>query len=414
MDDMQDDRGARQASEYAMALDLVGKVVRSDTEEEAVGNIFEVFTMLFAPKSLSYVALEEGDAVRLFISTAPGERQAEVIKRLQRVKGSYEKTSSQKGFIIKIGRNDRPFGTLEVEGLGFPQYLDHYLNLALSIVGVCGLAIENARRFQKIAEQKDRLSRALEELKKTQMQLVEAEKMASLGNLVAGVAHEINTPVGVGITASSALVEKNASLDSLYREKKMTRADLEDYLRFSGRTAKLLFDNLHRAGELVKSFKQVSADQTAEWKRKLFLHSYLNDVVEAVRPKWAGKRIRIDIDCDENLEIDSYPGWLAQVVTNLLVNSTVHGFEGCDDGTITISADKEGGRLLLRYTDDGKGIAGEVLPRVFEPFFTTNKQKGSGLGLHIVYNIVVNRLKGGIDCQSEPGKGVLFEMNIPL
>ncbi|MBI4649011.1 MAG: tetratricopeptide repeat-containing sensor histidine kinase [Bacteroidia bacterium] len=282
-----------------------------------------------------------------------------------------------------------------------------------------------------VTQQKEQLAETLNTLRQTQTQLVESEKMASLGSLVAGVAHEINTPVGIGITASSSLVEDTKQFAELYKNQKMRRKDLEEYLENTYKTGKLIFNNMNRTGELVQSFKQVSIDQTTEKQRKFNLKSYLQDIIQSIKPEFKGKAIKVDIDCDENIEINSYPGVFAQIITNLALNSIRHGFRERDEGEIRITAhppapsqregeqpnslpfvEDLGGGLILQYSDNGCGISDENLPKIFDPFFTTNKQIGTGLGLHIVYNLVTQKLKGTVNCESR--EGVLFSVEIPI
>ena len=270
-----------------------------------------------------------------------------------------------------------------------------------------------------ITQQKAELNQTLEELRSTQEQLVESEKMASLGNLVAGVAHEINTPVGIGITASSSLVEETKQFAELYKKDKMNRKALEEYLENTFQASELILKNMNRTGELVQSFKQVSVDQMVDEKRKFNLKSYLNDIMLGIKPEFGKKKIKIDIDCDENLEINIYPGVFAKIITNLTLNSIRHGFREKNEGKIKITIRQtapsgQTDNLNLQYSDNGIGISKENLPKIFDPFFTTNKQIGTGLGLHIVYNLVTQKLKGTVNCESESGNGVLFTIDIPF
>ena len=270
-----------------------------------------------------------------------------------------------------------------------------------------------------ITKQKAELTQTLEELRSTQEQLVESEKMASLGNLVAGVAHEINTPVGIGITASSSLVEDTKQFAEFYKKDKMSRKALEEYLENTFQASELILKNMNRTGELVQSFKQVSVDQMVDEKRKFNLKSYLNDIMLSIKPEFGKKTIKIDIDCDENLEINSYPGVFAQIIKNLTLNSIRHGFNEKREGEIKITIRQtapsgQTDNLNLQYSDNGIGISKENLPKIFDPFFTTNKQIGTGLGLHIVYNLVTQKLKGTVNCESEEENGVLFTINVPM
>ena len=267
----------------------------------------------------------------------------------------------------------------------------------------------------EISRQRKQVSKTLETLKNTQRQLVETKKMASLGNLVAGVAHEINTPVGVSITASSTLMKKTEQFATLYKENKLTPNDLENYLQTIYQTNKLILSNLNRTAELIISFKRVSVDQSSEKKRKFKLNAYLHDVARSLAPKLKHQHLEIKINCDENLEIDSYPGTYAQIITNLVINSSVHAFEGSKKGEISIDIEKINyKKFKMIYRDNGKGIEPEVAARIFEPFFTTNMQSGTGLGMHIVYNLVNQRLKGQINLKSKARQGVEFTFVLPI
>lgn len=270
------------------------------------------------------------------------------------------------------------------------------------------------QRTQSLAQANEELAQALESLKRTTDELVRSEKMAALGGLVAGVAHEINTPIGIGVTAASHLAEKTRSLARRYKADELRREDMEDYLELAGESTEMVLFNLQRAAELIRSFKQVAVDQSGGQMRRFYVKEYLQEVIRSLTPQIGRTGHAISVVCPEQLKITSLPGDFSQILTNLVMNSVIHGFEGIEAGHIRIEVSEDGGRLLLRYTDDGKGIAPEHLPHIFEPFFTTRRgQGGSGLGLHVVYNIVTQSLGGRIDCASTPGKGVVFEIRIP-
>jgi signal transduction histidine kinase len=269
-------------------------------------------------------------------------------------------------------------------------------------------------RTDEVEKQKNELYTTLENLKKTQVQLIQSEKMASLGGLVAGMAHEINTPVGISVTAASTLAEETRQMAELYKAEKVSRARFMDFLNTTNQSARLILSNMERTAGMVQSFKQVSADQSTEEKRKFLLKAYIEDVFRSLYPKLKTKKIRIDLDMDEKLEVDSYPGVFSQIFTNLALNSLVHGFSDLKEGEIQIKAEKTGTELQIEYRDNGKGIPEENLPRIFEPFFTTSKSSGSGLGLHIVYNLVHRKLNGKITCKSESGKGAIFTITMPV
>jgi signal transduction histidine kinase len=267
---------------------------------------------------------------------------------------------------------------------------------------------------EELEQQKEELQITLDQLKETQAQLIQSEKLAALGSLVAGVAHEINTPVGISLTAASSLEEETGRMAGLYKEDKISRADFKDYLNTANQSAKLILSNMQRTADMVQSFKQVSVDQSTAQQRKFLLKSYTEDVIRSLYPRLKNRKIHITLDMNEKLELDSYPGAFSQIITNLVLNSLTHGFDEKDKGKIEIMAKLDGDRLNLEYSDNGKGIPKENLSKIFEPFFTTNKKLGTGLGLHIVYNLVTQKLNGSIECHSELEKGAMFIIKIPF
>jgi PAS domain S-box-containing protein len=270
-------------------------------------------------------------------------------------------------------------------------------------------------RTQELSRSNDELKLTLERLQQTQRQLVESEKMAALGGLVAGIAHEINTPVGIGVTAASVLEDETRQLAGLYRQGQMKKADLEQYMSVTERSSQMILNNLERAAELIRSFKQVAVDQSSENKRRINVKSYLEEILTSLRPSLRKARASCTVDCVEDLEIESYPGVLSQIITNLVINALTHAFDGEQNGVISIMVKKPGDRLEIEFSDNGKGMSPEVLARIFDPFFTTRRgEGGSGLGLHIVYNLVTQTLKGGITAHSQPGRGTSFAIQWPL
>lgn len=288
------------------------------------------------------------------------------------------------------------------------------------------ISIENAQlynnlqRFNQNLEQlvevrTQELSQTLENLTTTQTKLVESEKMAALGSLVAGVAHEINTPIGIGVTAASLLAEKATNFFETYQSGNMKRSDLEKFLNTATQSSTMILANLNRAAELIQSFKQVAVDQSSESKRSFKVKEYLEEILISLRAKLKTTNHKVEISCDENLTLDSYPGALSQIVTNLVMNSLIHAYDGEDAGRIEISVTVEGKVIIFEYADDGQGISEENLSKIFEPFFTTKRgQGGSGLGLHIVYNLVTQKLNGAIECQSQLGLGTKFIIKLPI
>jgi len=275
--------------------------------------------------------------------------------------------------------------------------------------------IEERRQVQEdLSRTNAQLAGTLDELKKTQDVLVQSEKMAALGNLVAGVAHEINTPVGVGVTAASHLQGALQRFGSRARQDGLTRESLEDFLEDSDESIHILLNNLETAARLVRSFKEVSVDQVSEAPRSIGVREYLDEIVLNLRPKLKKTRIAVEVDCPDTLTFYTYPGALSQIVAILVVNSLMHAYEPTDSGKIAIRVSEEDGCLNFVYSDDGKGMGAEVLARIFEPFFTTKRGSGgTGLGLPVLYNLVTRKLGGSVRCTSEPGKGADFIFRLP-
>lgn len=254
----------------------------------------------------------------------------------------------------------------------------------------------------------------LDELKLAQRQLVESEKMAALGGLVAGIAHEINTPLGIGVTAASHLEDETRKLMKLVDEGKVSRAALDTYQTDALSSAQLILSNLRRAGQLIKSFKQVAVDQSSEQAREIDLRIYLEEILVSLGPALKKTSHKITVKCPDGLRLLTYPGAISQIVVNLVMNSLIHAFEGVDHGEIRIECEGYDEEWLLLYRDNGVGMREDVRLRVFDPFFTTKRgQGGSGLGLHVVYNLVTQLLHGSLDCVSAPGKGVEFQIQLP-
>ncbi len=259
------------------------------------------------------------------------------------------------------------------------------------------------------------LEQILENLNLTQEKLIESEKMASLGGLVAGVAHEINTPIGIGITAITHFIEMNKNIIKLYDKNEMSQEEFEDFLKTSKELAQMIFVNLNKTATLIKSFKQVSVDQISEDKRCFNLKEYINDTLLSISNITKKTEIDIRVEGNSDIMLNSYPGAFSQVISNLVINSIRHAYGIKDKGCILINIESKNKNLIINYKDDGKGIKKEHLSKIFNPFFTTNRESGgTGLGLNIIYNIINNNLKGKITCVSEEGKGVLFKIIIPL
>jgi signal transduction histidine kinase len=239
--------------------------------------------------------------------------------------------------------------------------------------------------------------------------------MASLGGLVAGITHDVNTPLGVGVTAASFLQERLNNLKTSFEEKSLTTKNMENFINEAEQTANLLLTNLNRASELIASFKQVAVDQTSETEREINLNDYIRDIIKSLKPSFKHNNHEIVVSCPEDLYIRCAPGAIAQIVTNMIVNSLVHGFEDTNDGKITLDVSTDNNTIEMRYRDNGKGLSNDDLDKLFDAFFTTKRgEGGSGLGTHIMYNLVTQSLSGHIEAQSKPGDGLQYTIRFPM
>ncbi len=276
------------------------------------------------------------------------------------------------------------------------------------------LELRVGERTAALSRANDELRTAMETLKRTQSGLIEAEKLASLGSLVAGVAHELNTPLGNAMTVVTTLEDQLANMERRVASNTLRRSDLDQHLVEAREGQDILHRNVTKAADLVRGLKQLAVDQTSDVRRQFDLAEVVNEVLIMVRPRFNHTPYRIETDLDE-VGMDSYPGPIGQVVTNLLLNALTHAFVGQPTGCVTISVRRQDDHALLVLRDDGVGIAPDVRRRLFEPFFTTKLgQGGSGLGLHIARNIVMGLLGGTIEVQSEPGQGAEFRVTMPL
>lgn len=299
------------------------------------------------------------------------------------------------------------------------ETLTHYVGIQYDITEI----VERSKRLiqaerkaaQDAARHAQSMTVLLEQLHNTQAQLIAAEKMASLGRLVAGMAHEINTPIGIAVTAASIAEDRTAELGQLYQNGRLQRSDLEEFLQTITESGRLIANNLNRAAALIQSFKQVAVDQSSEAVRTINLKTYMTEVVASLQPELKRTRLLVAVSGDEDLVLQSYPGALSQIMTNLIVNSITHAYAPDADGHLTITIGQQNDKACLTYGDDGKGIPTEDQGKIFEPFFTTRRGRGgSGLGLHIVYNLVTQKLGGTIGFQSQVGAGTTFKILLPL
>lgn len=271
------------------------------------------------------------------------------------------------------------------------------------------------RQSAELMLARDHAEQALERLQTAQQQLVESEKMASLGQLVAGVAHEVNTPLGVALTASSYQELQTQELRSELAAGALTRSSIGAFVESMSTSSELIQRNLQRAAHLVQSFKQVSVDRTSDGRRKFELNAFAEELVASLRTLWRHRSVEVSIACDSGLLMDSFPGALGSVLTNLIQNALVHAFAADAAGRIDLLIRAQGAdQVLLSVSDNGAGIDADKLGKIFEPFYTTRRgQGGTGLGLHVVYNLVTQKLGGRVDVSSQRGAGSCFRVVLP-
>lgn len=274
---------------------------------------------------------------------------------------------------------------------------------------------ERKRAEQSLIVANQKLSRSIETLQQTQSQLVQAEKMAALGGLVAGISHEINTPLGIGVTSATALQEELQVLKGDFEAGTMKRSTLERFIRHGLEGFDILVRNLLRAAELIRGFKQVAVDQSSDEWREVDLAEYIDEVILSLQPRLRGLQIQVVNQSAPGLRVLTHPGVIYQVLSNLVINALVHAFVPDQAGSVCIKAVQVGDEVQIDCTDDGKGIAPDIQDRIFDPFFTTRRGSGgSGLGLHIVFNLVVSTLNGVIYLDRNVAKGATFRIRFPL
>lgn len=380
-------RHARELADHVAAMDMLVQLAKTQNEESAVAAIENLFHMLFAPAALHYIRVEK--EVPIQRNPIP----ADVHAAMTRLRNDHGWTPDGQGFMLRIARGEELMGLIAVDRLAFPAYRERYLNMALALTGVCGLSIENARNRKK---------------------LLESEKMASLSILVAGVAHEINTPIGVGLLAASSMQQQVRQLGQKFAERRMSQSDLRHYLDTAEASTDLVRRNLERVGQLTDAFRKVAIQGDAMEKGSIRLNDCVSDVIRGMGDRLPTERITVRVECEPTLEIKSMPAAWFSIFDNLIVNSLKHGFKNRQNGIIDIRITANQKRVRVDYHDDGSGLSPEVQARIFDPFFTTDLPDSMGLGMHLVYNLITHGLGGSIQCESEQGSGVSFHIEAPI
>jgi signal transduction histidine kinase len=318
--------------------------------------------------------------------------------------------------------NDQPYGVIIVQSYD-PAivYTKADLDLLAFMASHVAVALARMQADRHVRKAKERLEQqnaalnsALTALQEAQSELVRQEKLASLGRLVAGVAHEINTPLGICVTATSHLVQELKLTREELDAGAMTEDSLNGFLEIVDQSLRIMTTNTQRAAALVRSFKQVAVDQSSGDIRSFNLGAYLNEVLLSLQPKLKGRPVKVGIECAKDLVLESYPGAVSQIVTNMVMNSLVHGFEEGQAGCIGIRAALDDGMVTFEYSDDGMGMDQDTLGKLFDPFFTTKRGNGgSGLGAHILFNLATGALGGTVRVESAPGKGLQYYLKFP-
>jgi signal transduction histidine kinase len=271
-----------------------------------------------------------------------------------------------------------------------------------------------ASRTQDLQKSNDELTSALEELKQTQKKLIENDKMAALGGLVAGIAHELNTPIGTALMSITVIQHKIKDIMHDLAQDSLTKRKLQEGLVAIDESFSISLTSVQRAAEQIRSFKLVAVDTTADEIRQVNLKSYLEDILISLKPRIKKAGHNIIVNCPTQTVINSYPGALIQIFTNLIMNSLTHAFTNNREGTIKIVVTELDDHVKLLYCDNGKGISNDIKKVIFDPFFTTNRKAGgSGLGTHIIYNLVTQQLKGEITIVDNTGPGLCFSITVP-
>ncbi|MBR1208354.1 MULTISPECIES: HAMP domain-containing sensor histidine kinase [unclassified Bradyrhizobium] len=276
-------------------------------------------------------------------------------------------------------------------------------------------AIAKRKTEDELRTAKEKAESALLELNAAQQNLIDAERLAALGGLVAGVAHEVNNPIGISLTVASSFARRSEMFENDLKTEPLRRSKLDEFVRASRDASQQLVSNLQRAGELIQSFKQVAVDRSHAERRQFALSEATDQIVASLRPVLKKAAIALSVDVPDGLLIDGYPGAYGQILTNLFLNAVNHAFANGRSGNITISARGRGtDDVEIIFADDGAGMTPDVQRQAFDPFFTTRRNEGgTGLGLHIVYNLVTQQLGGRMMLESRVGQGTTFRIIMP-
>ncbi len=376
------------------------------------------FALYDANDRIAICSSRFSDLYGLTVEQTIGMSYDELVKRAYE-RGVFDPDERGPGAASVAGMTRRriPERMIEIRTMAGEWFLVHERITPWGDLVVVRTNITARRRIEdELRLAKEEAERALAELRDAQANLVLAEKMASLGSLVAGMSHEISTPLGIGVSAASHLADEVAKLAERFQLSDLRRSSLEDFLETATEATRIMEGNLARAARLIQAFKQISADQSTDEVRTFRVAEYLHEIMLSLAPALRKVRHQVEIDCPEELRIRNRPGAFGQIVTNLVMNAVQHAFEGREEpGRIRIEVTQpRPGRVVIVFSDNGHGIAEEFLPKVFDPFFTTKRGAGgTGLGLHIVYNLVSQVLGGAIAVSSREWEGTRFTISFP-
>ncbi|WP_019026831.1 GAF domain-containing sensor histidine kinase [Colwellia piezophila] len=331
---------------------------------------------------------------------------------------------------VPITNNEEIMGIIIIQSYSSDNmYDEHDLQLLSFVASNLAIVLQQRKFINKeiadkeslesglnlIKEQNLALENMMNTLKETQDELVQKEKMASLGNLVAGIAHEINTPIGICVTAITNLHYQYKSLKNKITNNTASDKHLDYFFEDVDEACTIIESNTLRAATLINSFKEIAVDQSSEAAREINMKEYIEEILLSMRPILKKSPHEILIDCPDNLMVETIPGAISQILNNMINNSIIHGLNHMEKGYIKITVIKETDNFVLCYQDNGKGLSEDQIKMLFEPFYTTKRGSGgSGLGTHVIYNLVTSTLHGKITVQSEANEGLRYDISIPI
>jgi signal transduction histidine kinase len=389
---------------YRLDGEQVHLVAHDHFSPESVAAVQKAYPAPLTSRNLISVAIRECRVVH----------EADVL-----VSGGYSELQRTSGYrsilIVPMLRDEVAIGAIAVMRLEPQLFPRAQVELLRTFAGQAVIAIENTRLLTELDQRSRQLSQSLDDLRAAQDSLVQTEKLAALGRLVAGVAHEINTPVGTSLTVASAFINKTKRFEANVASGDVRRSTLTEFIAASREAASQIMFNLGNAVDLIQSFKQVATDRNVSDRRRFDLAEVTDQVVRGLRFGLRSQSVTLSVECEPDLTMNSYPGPYGQVLTNLVLNSAVHAFPDGARGSVRIAAQASGrDHVEVLFSDDGCGMSPEVRRQVFDPFFTTRRDQGStGLGLHIVHNIVTSRLGGRISLETRPGAGTKIRIVMP-